>query len=81
MCYRNGTDCCSEKEFSFCTTEEEQGKILDAVFNAAIKAGVNVQQYQWGQKGLNSNPSGPVRRQETDDEVTITQSPDDGNAA
>jgi len=73
-----------EKEFTLCTTEDEQVEIMDAVFGAAIEAGVNVQQYQWGQRGFNSNPSGPVRRQdgsEEGNEEEIHSSFDEGYGA
>jgi len=68
-------------DFSFCTTEEEQVEIMNAVFDAAVNTGVNIAQYQWGESGLNSNASGPVRRQSTNTETSISSSPNDGYAA
>jgi len=66
-------------DFTTCTTADERARILTAVFHAGIKAGVNVQQYQWGQRGLASIPRGPIRRQ-PQDQSTLGSSYDDGYA-
>jgi hypothetical protein len=78
VCGRNGTDWCSGKKFTVCTTVEERAEIFDAVFHAAIKVGVNVQQYQWGQNNLTTTAHGPIRRQGTQSTLTWGMSPDDG---
>ena len=80
VCYRNGADWCSGNEFTTCTTAEERARILTAVFDAGIKAGVNVQQYQWGQRNLTSIPRGPIRRQDPEEQTALTSSYDDGYA-
>ena len=80
VCYCNGTDWCSGNDFTTCTTEAERARILTAVFDAGIKAGVNVQQYQWGQRNLTSIPRGPIRRQGPQDQNTLTSSFNDGYA-
>ena len=76
VCRCNRTDWCLENEFATCSTPEDLADILDAVFHAAIKSGVNVQQYQWGQRNLTSTAHGPVRRQEGQN--VLGSSPDDG---
>jgi hypothetical protein len=78
LCGRNGTDQCSGKKFTVCTTEEERAEIFDAVFDAAIKVGVNVQQYQWFQDNLTTTAHGPIRRIDTSQQMSWGYSPKDG---
>ena len=59
----NGSDWCLGKDFTFCTTAEERAEIFEAVLDAGIRTGVNVQQYQWGQRNITHLPRGPIRRQ------------------
>ena len=80
VCCCNGTDWCLGKDFTTCTTADERADIFDAVFGAGVKAGVNVQQYQWGQSHLTHLPHGPIRRQDSEEQNTIGTSPDDGYA-
>ena len=75
VCCRNGIDWCLGNDFTACTTADERAKIFQAVFDAGIKTGVNIQQYQWGQRNLTHLPHGPIRRQAQN---TIGTSPDDG---
>jgi hypothetical protein len=78
VCGRNVTYWCSGKRFTVCTTEEERAEIFDAVFDAAIKVGINVQQYQWFQDNLTSTAHGPIRRQGTSQQMSWNSSPKDG---
>jgi hypothetical protein len=78
--HRNGTEWCSDNQFTTCTTAEDRADIFDAVFHAGIKAGVNVQQYQWGQRNLTSTARGPIRRQDTQGQSVYGGSPDEGYA-
>ena len=80
VCCRNGTDWCSENDFTTCTTVDDRADIFDAVFGAGIKAGVNVQQYQWGQRNLTSFYRGSIRRQDPEEQNTLSSSYDDGYA-
>ncbi len=80
VCCRNETNWCSENDFTTCTTADDRADIFDAVFGAGIKAGVNVQQYQWGQRNLTSIPRGPIRRQDPEEQNTLGTSYDDGYA-
>ena len=77
---RNGTDWCSENDFTTCTTADDRAEILHAVFGAGIEAGVNVKQYQWGQRNLTSIPRGPIRWQDPEEQNTLETSYDDGYA-
>ena len=81
VCCRNGTDWCSETDLTTCTTVNDRADIFDAVFGAGIKAGVNVQQYRWGQRNLTSIPRGPIRRQDPEEQNTLSSSYDDCYAA
>ena len=79
LCRRNGTDWCSGKKFTVCTTVDQRADIFDKVFGAGIDVGVNIEQYMWGQRGLSSTARGPIRRQVPEGQVPQGSSPDDGH--
>lgn len=86
MSCHNVTDRFSGSQYTTSTTEADQSSIMDKVFNAANEAGVNVNQYQWGQDGLTASPGGAIRPLTTTSTTnvnanTIGVSPDDGYAA
>ena len=86
MSCRNGTDRFSGDQYTTSTTQADQKQVMDQVFNAANEAGVNINQYQWGQDGLTASPGGAIRPLSTTSSVTsntntIGVSPDDGYAA
>ena len=50
VCRRNRTDWCSEKEFTACSSADDRADIMFTVFQAGARSGVNIQQYQRGQR-------------------------------
>ena len=78
VCGRDKTDWCSGKEFTACSSAGDRADIMFTVFQAGVRSGVNIQQYQRGQRNLTSiTAHGPIRRQA---QWTAGSSPNEGYA-
>ena len=75
---RDRTDWCSGNEFTACSSADDRAEIMFTVFQAGVRSGVNVQQYQRGQRNLTSFTYGQIHRRQM--QAELSSSNDDGHA-
>ena len=78
MCRRDRADWCSGNEFIACSSADDRAEIMFKMFQAGIRSGVNVQQYQRGQRNLTSFAYERIHRRQT--QANLGSSNDDGHA-